>query len=467
MASRDGGPIETYAIAQLIGSGVGRPSPASILDLSVTAGTQSGYLLKFGTYGTGNRAFTWRVDGPGSNYDTLYLAANTVSGGNTFANILMVQADGKIGIGTASPAFLLHIEKDVDSGLGPTLCLQNSTYANSDSAYSALRFQHVNTGRYSEIRGFAHGTYGQPYSILFGMTDANDTYHDIFKIFYNGTTVVQTDGIDGVSLTSITVGSYQIVTSGSPTIYGIGLSTQSGSRIYSGYTNAGYQMGYDCNMLRYDAGGSLDKGTLTSQYGIRILLGHYGSEGSKTTSNIYGINMPIYHQTGSFASYTGLYIVDGGGGSSIATKYHIYTDTYGACYRGSNLYWDASSDKRLKKNIKKYDVVAMDLIRQLSVVSYQWNGKGPHKHSDQDEVHIGLVADDLQDVFPRAIRKMGHITHVDHVLKKEMEARGETYPLDEDDGTQYLGYTMDEIYFTLLKAAQELDERLSKLEKKQ
>jgi hypothetical protein len=87
--------------------GIGTTSPQTALHIK-GSGASAG-ILRYETTGTGNRMFQWYISGPGANYDTLYLSANTTSGGGTFAEMMCVQADGKVGIGTASPVAKLSV----------------------------------------------------------------------------------------------------------------------------------------------------------------------------------------------------------------------------------------------------------------------------------------------------------------------------------------------------------------------
>ncbi len=71
--------------------------------------------------------------------------------------------------------------------------------------------------------------------------------------------------------------------------------------------------------------------------------------------------------------------------------------------------WTAPSDKRLKKNIKKYSEGLETLIK-FNPVSYQYNGKGGIK--DTETVHIGLIAQEAQEVASYMVSDIGRTTVV-------------------------------------------------------
>jgi hypothetical protein len=387
------------------------------------------------------------------------------TGNNGGTEAMRILYDGKVGIGTAAPTFLVHIRKDVASALGPTLCLENQQYASAEGSYSAIRFQHyASPARYSEIRGHTYGTTGKAYAVVIGITDPDDVFRNVFTCYYDNTMIGILPGRNGYSSTHFSVQSSQIVTSGTPTIYGIGLSSSVTSKITTGYTNAGYLMGADLNVLRYDQGGTIDKGTLTNAFGLRILSGHYGSEGTKTTTLSYGINVPFYIQTGTVGTWYGIYMNRAATGGTVTnTSYWIYVDSNYNCYRGGSSSWDTTSDSKMKTNIQPSSN-GLNIIRQLNVKTFNWNGKCGHKDTTTEQV--GILADELAIILPEATFKVKHQTPPDPMEKEKKEKGEELRPLDEDDGEEYWGYNMDRIHFAMINSIKELDQRLSLLEPK-
>ncbi len=77
-------------------------------------------------------------------------------------------------------------------------------------------------------------------------------------------------------------------------------------------------------------------------------------------------------------------------------RLHIQGDAFKS--DGGDL-WNVLSDKRLKRNIKKYDG-GLDVIKKLNPVTYEYNGKAGTRTGQQ---HIGVVAQDLQKVAPHMV----------------------------------------------------------------
>jgi len=63
--------------------------------------------------------------------------------------------------------------------------------------------------------------------------------------------------------------------------------------------------------------------------------------------------------------------------------------------------WTISSDRRLKKNIRTIDG-ALDQLMHLRGVTYQW--KDPASQGDMAGTYTGMIAQDVEKVFPEWIR---------------------------------------------------------------
>lgn len=102
---------------------------------------------------------------------------------------------------------------------------------------------------------------------------------------------------------------------------------------------------------------------------------------------------------------------------------------------GTVKYWiDRASDRRLKRDIVDTDVNAIDRINQLKMVAFDFIKTGKHEE-------IGLIAQEVETILPSAISKN---------------------PEKEDD---YLHIDYVAIVPYLIKAIQELNHKLEKLEK--
>ena len=102
---------------------------------------------------------------------------------------------------------------------------------------------------------------------------------------------------------------------------------------------------------------------------------------------------------------------------------------------GTVKYWiDRISDRRLKRNIVDTDVNALDKINQLKMVAFDFIRTGKHEE-------IGLIAQEVESVLPSVVSKN---------------------PEKEDD---YLHIDYVAIVPYLIKAIQELNQKIEKLEK--
>ena len=96
-----------------------------------------------------------------------------------------------------------------------------------------------------------------------------------------------------------------------------------------------------------------------------------------------------------------------------------------------NNYVQSTSDRRLKY-VGKENSSGLDKIRQLKVFNYTY------KKDDNKEPHVGVIAQDLQKVFPDAVKK-------------------------GKDG--FLTIRMEDMFYAVINAVKELDARVTALEK--
>jgi len=98
----------------------------------------------------------------------------------------------------------------------------------------------------------------------------------------------------------------------------------------------------------------------------------------------------------------GSMIVNGVGTNSSQYTLHVF----GSAAKTDGLAeWTVVSDKRLKKNIKNYKR-GLDLILKIRPVSYQYNGEAGTKTGTE---HIGVLAQELQEVAPSMVSKYMHV----------------------------------------------------------
>jgi len=91
----------------------------------------------------------------------------------------------------------------------------------------------------------------------------------------------------------------------------------------------------------------------------------------------------------------------------------------------------SSSDRRLKENIKESPVNALDKIQALNMVSFDFI-------ESQKYEEVGLIAQEVQEVVPHAV--------------------------ETDEVTSYLSINYSKFVPYLLKAVQELDQKIKEME---
>jgi hypothetical protein len=91
----------------------------------------------------------------------------------------------------------------------------------------------------------------------------------------------------------------------------------------------------------------------------------------------------------------------GGGYDCIFTAPGIFqVANSGEGYKASGGMWIGYSERRLKKNIEDYEP-GLEVIRKLKPRRFQFNGVAPS--IDDGRVHVGLVADEVEELMPELI----------------------------------------------------------------
>jgi len=101
--------------------------------------------------------------------------------------------------------------------------------------------------------------------------------------------------------------------------------------------------------------------------------------------------------------------------------------------------WSAFSDERLK-NINGSIENAVDKLMSIRAVNFSW------KTDETNKENLGLIAQDIEKVFPQVV--------------------DESKSFNEGDDTEYLSVKYTELIPVLVKAIQELNERIKQLENK-
>jgi len=98
--------------------GIGTTTPSDRLHV-IGPGTSSP-IVRLATTGTGDRDFRFRISGPASDYDTLYIQGETAQGSNSFNDLMSIRSNGNIGIGTFNPVFKLDVAGSAHASSFPT-----------------------------------------------------------------------------------------------------------------------------------------------------------------------------------------------------------------------------------------------------------------------------------------------------------------------------------------------------------
>jgi len=108
------------------------------------------------------------------------------------------------------------------------------------------------------------------------------------------------------------------------------------------------------------------------------------------------------------------------------------------------------SDKRLKKNIKSFKG-GLEEVLQMNPISFQYNGEAGI--SNTKDSHIGLIAQEVQNVAPYLVRDHKFIQYEDHSFDGEI-----VRPKKIVKSADYLKLRDSEIKFLLINAVKEQQE---------
>jgi hypothetical protein len=304
---------------------------------------------------------------------------------------------GRVGIGTTTPSYKLHVETGGVAVYGNSTAglygvWGNSTYlgvygtgstyglygSGTTGAYGTGSSYGVygNSGSGTGVRGVSgsqYGVYGS--SGYLGVYGAGDTYG-----VYGG------GGTYGVYGTGTTYGVY-----GTSSSYGV-----RGSSTYLGVWGSGDSYGVYGSSDGYGVYGSVGSGG----------KGVYGyTSGGSGSVGVYGYNAGTgYGVQGYCNQGSGVY-------ATSTNNYGVYATTtngsYAAYFNGS-IYVNGSyagSDQKLKQNIQDLKS-AMDIINQLHPKKYDYRQDGNFKLMNLPKGnHYGLIAQDVEKVLPQIVKE--------------------------------------------------------------
>jgi hypothetical protein len=205
----------------------------------------------------------------------------------------------------------------------------------------------------------------------------------------------------------------------------------SGDELYIGGNNT-WQMRYSGGNILMDNGGSVGIGTSSPAKPLSVWSsGGIGVYSNNTYSPSISIDFNSGTNIGHLLADQNAYYI------RTLTSYPIYVmanQNNGVYLSVGSTSWTANSDKRLK-NINSNIESAIDKLLTLRAVNFSW------KSDDTNKENIGLIAQDVEQVFPQIIDKIKMPSKV-----------GEK----QTDETEYLGVRYTELIPVLVKAIQEL-----------
>ncbi len=268
----------------------------------------------------------------------------------TAGNKFLIQNGGNVGIGTTAPSSKLHIEGNTTGEVSMKIHNLNDTgterlYFGSNTSADAGMI----------VWGSNNASYPGKWRFFNNKTSAN------FDWIANGSTrmTLANNGNLGIGTTS---------PSGK-------LEVQNSSELVSAeIINSGSSgVAYGVYVLANGAGG-------TSHY-----AGRFNASGATNNYAIYadGIGSKSY-----FSGNVGI------GTMSPGYKLHVV----GSAAKTTGIYWTSISDRRLKKNIKPL-AGALDRLTRLQGRTFTWKDAGDLNATEG--THIGLVAQEVEEVFPQ------------------------------------------------------------------
>jgi hypothetical protein len=349
-----------------------------------------------------------------SNYATNF-AIGTRNGGSLIFGTadterMRINTSGNVGIGTASPSYKLDTY-----GTSGTTSLRVRDGNLTATAQILLECANTFSGT-SQAFINAVGTNGGNNSIdlLFGTSSGGSSASERMRITSGGNVGIGTSSPS--SKLSIVKGTSDGAianftgASGEEIAFGIN-STE--NYIYTTANGKGLTFYVDdTERMRITSGGQILFGSTSTPYNTALFRSSYGSNtyfsfGPNNNSNSW----VLWNDSGS-----GVYLTSG------------------------NSSWSSASDERLK-NINSNIDNAVEKLMTLRTVNFSW------KSDETNKENLGLIAQDVQKVFPQIIDK-------------------NTLPNEINESTEYLGVRYVELVPVLIAAIQELKQEIDELKNK-
>jgi len=384
------------------------------LAIATASGSQQGLLSStdWTTFNNKQNAFSGTAN---------YIAKFTATG-NTIGNSLIYDNGTNVGIGTTSPSTKLHI-----GGVGSAISF-DTTGATATSIIQTISDYELsiknNRGTSSEVivgnevLSFKTNS-AERMRITSGGNVGIGTTSPSYKL------VVSNSGADGLEVIP------GQVTSGVVNLLAYNRSSSAysdmkfdGANIYFATAGAGERM-------RITSGGLLLVGQTSALYSSS---NRNNIEVNGATSAILGVNVGGGTASYLYSDSTDTYLTN----NRASGKLVLYSGSGGVYLANGATSWTANSDERLKDINKTIDN-ALEKLMTLRAVNFSWKVDATKKEN------LGLIAQDVQKVFPQVIDK----TKLPSSPNKEQE-----------DNTEYLGVRYQDLVPVLIKAIQELNDKI-------
>ncbi|NIP22320.1 MAG: hypothetical protein GWN67_00515 [Phycisphaerae bacterium] len=338
--------------------GIGNKSPASLLDVNgeITAAALTGRYLILDIESPGDIEF--KINSEDSPATFGYFELFNGKGWHLWYvnedGDMRVSGDsfllGDVGIGTTAPSSKLHLEDNTTGEV--SMKIHNLNNTGSERLYFG-----TNTGSDAGmiVWGSNHASYPGKWRFFNNKTSANYDWLTSGSIKMT----LDNDGKLGIGNDSPT-GKLDVRNSTELVTAEIRNSRSS-------------DIAYGVNAVANGTGG-------TKHY-----AGRFSASGATENFSIYadGINSKSYF----------------GGNVGIETKTPSYTlHVIGSAAKTTGVYWTSISDRRLKENIKPLEG-ALDRLTRLKGRTFKW--KDPAELNAVEGTHIGLVAQEVEEVFPQ------------------------------------------------------------------
>lgn len=351
---------------------------ALIVSLAFVAVAES-----FGQSTTSSNTLTGTLPGSPNEFLGSSNAADVLFKSNNTERMRILSANGRLGIGTASPVTAVTLQ--------------------TTSTNDGLRI--IQAGTTATTLGLFNNSTGAHNYALFSTGSSN------------------TEGAGNFGLYDYTYGDYRLFMTGSNGYLGIGTGSAAPSAKLHVYNNYSTLSGTDAlgffNATRTANGTAIAvKGVATSLSGApsAFAMALYGEAITDaalvpTTSN-YNYGVYTYAHDG-YANYGGYFQATASGSSHQAIGiYSTYSASSSATgwagyFSGSTFCTGTyqTSDRMLKNNIKPYEG-AMSKIRQLKPSTYTYKTDQFRQMNLPEGQQIGLIAQDLEQVFPELVKEV-------------------------------------------------------------